>query len=77
MAKNRGLIVKEFVRNQGIDVESISRKRKNQNQIIQHCKEESRLLNFLSPNEKTNNVLRQNIQSKIDGDEYDLGIPIL
>ena len=35
-AKNRGQIAKEFVRNQGIDVGSINRKRKNP--IIQRCK---------------------------------------
>ena len=38
LSKNRGQITKEFVRTQGIDVESITRKRKNQNQIIRRWK---------------------------------------
>ena len=77
LAKNIGQIAQEFVRNKGIDVESITRKRKNQNQIIRRCKRRIQGTEFSFPTETTNNVLRQHIQSKIDGGEYDLGIPIL
>ena len=77
LAKNRGQIAKEFVRNEGVEVESITRKRKNENPIIRRCKKRIQGTEFSFPTETTNNVLRQIIQSKIDDGEYNMGIPIL
>ena len=76
MAKNRGQIAKEFVRNEGVEVESITRKRKNENPIIRR-KKRIQGTEYSFPTETTNNVLRQIIQSKIDDGEYNMGIPIL
>ena len=44
---------------------------------IKWCKRRIQGTEFSFPTETTNNVVRQNIQSKIDGGDYDLGIPIL
>ena len=76
IAKNGGQITKEYAKCQGIDVDSISKKRKNGNAIVRKCKK--RLINtrVSVPVDCSNIQLKNDLGKRIESGEYSIGVPI-
>ena len=76
LAKNGGQIIKEYARSSGIDVDSISKKRKNGNPIVRKCKKRFISSCVSVPVDCSNIQLKTELGKRIESGEFSIGVPI-
>ena len=76
LAKNGGQIIKEYARSSGIDVDSISKKRKNGNPIVGKCKKRFISSCVSVPVDCSNTRLKTELGKRIESGEFSIGVPI-